>query len=208
MKRVSLSELRSAFSNPTKYVGSFTGKSGSGGPSKYGMFLHAVGELHRTDDLQKAQDYLREKIEGNFTNIADLPDYARRLQVYAREFRQLGNTFVRVRDNVSVPIPNEFNDFVVSGQAARIDLVPSGGYAAWVFVRDVPDWAVDPRLPLMQFAYAGKLGVEIDEVLVGIYDFEFGRHSSQRFTSAQINKARRELRGLLQLLRARFPTTT
>jgi hypothetical protein len=169
------------------------------------MFLHAIGEFHRTDDLQKAQGYLQEKIEDNFTNIADLPDYSRKLQAYAREFWQLGNTFVRVRDNVAVPIPTEFTDFVVSGQAARIDLVPSGGYAAWVFVRDVPDWFLDPRLPLMQFAYAEKLGVSSDEVLVGVYDFEVGRHASQRFTSGQINRARRELRSLLRLLQARFP---
>lgn len=205
MKRVSLSDLRGAFSNPDRYVRDFTGRSGPGGPSKYGMFLHAVGEFHRTGNLREAQDYLEEKIENNFTNIADLPDYLRKLQVYAREFRQLGNTFVKVRDNVAIPIPPEFIDFVVSGQAARIDLVPTGGYAVWVFVRDVPDWSEDPRLPLMQFAYAEKLGVTSDEVLVGVYDFELGTHSSQSFTSPQINRARRQLRDLLRLLKTRFP---
>ena len=205
MKRVPLGDLRTAFSNPQKYARSFTGKSGGGGPSKYGMFLHAVGEFHRTGDLQRAQDYLQEKIEDNFKNIADLPSYSRKLQVYAREFRRLGNTFVRVRDNVVVPIPTEFSDFLVSGQAARVDLVPTGGYGAWIFVRDVTDWYADPRMPLLQFAYAQKLGVDIDEVLVGVYDFEVGQHSSKSFTSAQIMRAQRDLKALLQLLKARFP---
>jgi hypothetical protein len=204
VKRVPLADLRTAFSNPGKYAKTFTGQSGGGGPSKYGMFLHAIGEFHRTNNLQEAQEYLQRTIERNFKNIGDLPDYARKLQVYAREFRQLGNTFVRVRDMVEVPIATEFAEFVVSGQAARFDLVPTGGYAAWVFVRDVPDWRDDPRMPLMQLGYSKKLGVATEEVLVGVYDFDAGAHSTERFSTSQINRARRNLRGLLALLKERF----
>jgi hypothetical protein len=205
MKRVPLSDLRTALSNPQKYAKSFTGKSGGGGPTKYGMFLHAIGEFHRKGDCQSAQDYLREKIENNFRNIADLGDYSTKLQVYAGEFRRIGHTFVRFRDNVTVPIPTEFSDFIVSGQAARVDLVPTGGYAIWIFVRAEPHWREDPRMPLLQLSYAQKLGVQIDEVLVGVYDFEAGQHSSDHFTSAQINKARADLKALLRLLKTRFP---
>jgi hypothetical protein len=166
------------------------------------MFLFSIGEFHRTNDINQAQDYLEEKIVTNFQNVGDLPNYIQKLQVYTREFDRLGNIFVRVRDNITVPIPPQFSNFVVSGQAARIDLVPSGGYAVWVFVRGVTDWQDDPRMPLLQLAYSEKLSAPLDEVTVGVYDFQFAKYSSTRYSQRRINAVNKTLSDLLTL----FPT--
>src|SRR5438552_1604159 len=140
MTRIPLGDLRIALSNPAQYAKSFQPGEGGGGPSKYGMLLFAIGEFHKTNDLKKAQDYLETRITKNFRNVNDLAKYVLWLQLYAREFRALGNNFVNVRDNIAIPLPARFGGLTVSGQAARIDLDPSGGYAVWVFVRDAPDW--------------------------------------------------------------------
>lgn len=203
MTRIPLSDLRAAFANPTNYVKSFRpGKNGRGGPSKYGMFLFSIGEYHKTGDLGKAEEYLEEKIEKNFKNFKDLPEYIRKLQDYAREFRRTENTFVKVRDNVILPTPPKYSDYVVSGQAARIDLLEKGGYGVWLFVRNVADWDRDPRLPLLQGAYADKFGVSPDEVTVGVYDFELTLHSSRQYSEQAIHLANKRLSSLLRLLKA------
>lgn len=205
MKRVPLRDLRAAFRDPRRYAKRFTGERSPRGKSKYSMFLHSIAEFHRNGDLQAAQEYLREKIENNFKDSRDLADYSRKLQVYAIQFRRQGNALVRARDNITVPLPTGFPDFAVSGQAGRIDLVPSGGYAIWVFVRDDPDWRDDPRMPLLEYAYADKLGVPSEEILVGVYDFDVGQYSSGHFTRLQINAARAKLKALLRLLKTQSP---
>jgi hypothetical protein len=198
--RVPLRALRTAFADPARYVRTFKPSRSGGGPSKYGMLLFAVGVFHRTNNDRRAQEYLEEKIVANFEQTDDLTQYSQKLQEYAQQFRALGNIFLRVRDNIAVPIPPRFDSVTVSGQAARVDLVPSGGYAVWVFNRNEPDWQSDPRMPLLQFAYSRKLGVSPDEVRLGAYDFKAATHFSRRYSNAEILDARHQLEYLLNLL--------
>ncbi len=88
----------------------------------------------------------------------------------------------------------------VSGQAARIDLNSKGGYAVWAFVRNVPDWKEDPRMPLLQLAYPKRLGIGIDKVSVGTFDFVLGKHSSTQYSMIRINRAQRALWKLILLI--------
>jgi hypothetical protein len=200
MIRIPLVELKVALSNPSKYAKSFRPGEGGGGPSKYGMLLFAIGEFHKTNDPQKAQEYLDLHITKNFKNVSDLDKYANWLQVYVREFRALGNNFVGVRDNIAMPLPARFSGLTVSGQAARIDLNPAGGYSVWVFVRDEPSWKEDPRMPLLQLAYSQKLGVGLDDVSVGTFDFVAGKHATVRYSRIRVNKTQRALWKLLILI--------
>jgi hypothetical protein len=165
------------------------------------MLLFAIGHFHHTNNVREAQDYLEEKITKNFKIVSDLPTYFQKLQVYAREFKKLGNVFIRVRDNITISTLAQYADIVVSGQAARIDLVPSRGYAVWIFVRDVPDWGLDPRMPLLQLAYSQRLAVNLDEVSVGVYDFIAGGHSARLYSQAEIDTTTRNLLRLLRLFK-------
>jgi hypothetical protein len=200
MTRVLLRDLRVAFANPAAYVRSFRPGKQEGGPSKYGMFLFAIGEYHQSESLADAEKYLEDRFINNFRNIQELPEYVKKLRHYVREFRNTGNIFVRMRDNIVVPLPPRYKEFAVSGQAARIDLIPAGGYGVWIFGRNVPDWKDDPRMPLLQKAYAHKLNVDLGEIIVGIYDFEVGRHASRQYSGTEVETVSKSLRSLLRLL--------
>jgi hypothetical protein len=204
--RIPLRDLKVAFSNPTRFVRSFKPDGSSGGLNKYSMFLHAIGTFHKTNDLAKAQDYLERVVTKNFEDIADLPDYAKRLSIYVREWRRQGNSLVRYRDNIAIPISENYSGFIVSGQAARVDLLLSGGYGVWIFGRNVPDWGDDPRLPLLQYSYAERLDVAMDSINVGIYDFGTGAYATRRYSTREVNAARRNLDVLLGALSVRFPS--
>ena len=201
--RVPLGDLPEAFANPVKYARSFRPGRGGGGPSKYGMFQFAIGEYHKTGDGAEAERYLERVFLKNFSDLKDLPAYRRMLQDYIREFGRTKNAFVKARDNISLPKPAEYSDFIVSGQAARIDLLGSGGYGVWMFVRDLANWERDPRFPLLQFAYAEKLGVPLDEVTVGVYDFGLTKHASRSYGQRAIDGANKNLITILDLLKKR-----
>jgi len=193
-----------ALANPTQYARTFRPGRSNGGPSKYGMFLHAIGVFHKTNNVSRAQDYLEATFTKNFKNISDLPDYAKKLDRYASEWRLLGNSLVRYRDNVSVPVPERFSAFLISGQAARVDLVPPGEYGVWMFIRDQPDWDEDPRMPLLQYTYAQRLNVAMKSIAVGVYDFETGAYATRRFSIREARAELSKLEGLLDTLGRRL----
>jgi hypothetical protein len=168
------------------------------------MFLHAIGVFHKTNNVSRAQDYLEATFTKNFKNISDLPDYAKKLDRYASEWRLLGNSLVRYRDNVSVPVPERFSAFLISGQAARVDLVPPGEYGVWMFIRDQPDWDEDPRMPLLQYTYAQRLNVAMKSIAVGVYDFETGAYATRRFSIREARAELSKLEGLLDTLGRRL----
>jgi hypothetical protein len=203
MTRVPLSDLRAAFANPSAYVKNFKPGVQSGWPSKYGMFLHAIGVFHRSGALVEAQDYLEEKLK-KFKTFSDLPDYARKLDRYAREFRRQGNSLVRYRDNVTIFNPSGSGSLAVTGQASRVDLVRGGGYGVWMFLRDVPDWAQDPKMPLLHATYVESFNVSLRDVSVGVYDFDRGAYETRRYSAAEITKAQRTMNELLKALQSRL----
>jgi hypothetical protein len=129
------------------------------------------------------------------------------LERYVREWRRQGNPLIRYRDNLAIPISKKYSTFTVSGQAARVDLVPSGGYAVWMFGRNALDWEDDPRMPLLQYSYAERLSVGMDSIAVGIYDFETSVYNTRTFSAIEVRAARRSLNELLEALSARFVNT-
>jgi len=202
MIRLPLGDLKTAFHNPQKYAQSFKPASRGGGPSKYGMFLHAIGFFHKTEDLAAAQDYLDEVLTKNFKNIKDLSAFANMLDMYVREWRKQGNTFVRYRDNVTIPVPKKFSALTVSGQAFRIDMIGTEGYGIWMFGRNITDWAEDPKMPLLQYSYAKRLDAPIDSVSVGVYDFDDAAYHSRMYSEREILEARKTLNVVLSAIMA------
>jgi hypothetical protein len=202
MITVPLRDLRVAFLDPAGYVRKVKSSARPAMRStKYGIFRNAVFEFHQKDqNLNQAAAYLEDKFKS-FRSQAELPKYIDWLDVYAKEFKSLDTKVVQTRANVQVPLPDQYAGVRVSGQVARIDLNPSGGYNAWVFVRDEPEWAVDPRMPLLQDVVANKLAAELDEVEVGVYDFVRGKHLVAQFDGLQVKAARKQLINLLRLFR-------
>src|SRR5205814_1725076 len=101
-----------------------------------------------------------------------------------------------------VPVRGAADDFVCSGEVSRIDLVPTGGYAAWFFVQELePDWEEQLRFPIVQGTLARvTLKVPHRELRVGVYDFGKRRTVSRRYSSREIAMATHRLARLVRTL--------
>ena len=102
----------------------------------------------------------------------------------------------QVRPNVSIPLTTRGNaPLSCSGQLGRLDLVPTGGYVAWLFKEDdLGEWEGELRMPLIQQTVAHTLlSVPPSEVQVGVYAFSVRQVALRIFTDREIQEARREL---------------
>lgn len=198
MIKVPLRDLKEALNNPDAYVRK---RKNTTPPimrrSKFMTLRDAALHYHKVGNtLSDAQEYLEEKFKI-FRDQRTLPECSRQLDIYVREFLRLRADVVKTRDNLSLTLPDRYGNFVVSGQASRIDLKPQGGYSIWTFARNDLDWRDDPRMPLLQQAYADKLDASLDEIEVGIYDFVTEKYDSVQFDASAIRSSQRKLFRLL-----------
>lgn len=122
---------------------------------------------------------------------------------YVGEYEARGWVTFRTRMNVSIPLPSWAPaNLSVSGEVARTDLVPSGGYAGWVFLSgDAEGWRNDPRMPLIQEALTQEMNAPTDEVSVGIYALRERSVELTRYSATEIEATRSSLEELLRQLR-------
>ena len=71
---------------------------------------------------------------------------------YLDKYWALGWPKALTRLNLNIPVPPRVPaDLSLSGQVARVDFVPSGGYAGWIFVSGTAaGWRQGLRMPLVQ----------------------------------------------------------
>ena len=132
--------------------------------------------------------------KGNVECLEQLGDYV-------SEFTALGTTVAKVRDRVKVVLPEEYAEYPITGEVARSDLHPAGGYRAWLLTNRTEDWRDEVRFPLLQGACAAQLGVDVDEVVPGVYDFSRRSYTELRFSKNEILAARRKLTKFLDELK-------
>jgi hypothetical protein len=82
-----------------------------------------------------------------------------------------------------------------SGQLGRLDLVPAGGYVAWLFRKgELGDWERELRMPLIQGIVSDSLlRVPASEVQVGVYAIAAKEVALRTFADSEIKDARSEL---------------
>ena len=121
------------------------------------------------------------------------------LNLYVDAYQASGNTIASLGTRIGITIDP---DFQLTGEIPRIDLVPSGGYAVWLFSRTTNQWRDELRMPIIQYYFAQTLGVDISSVSVGFYFFSAARYDSYQYSDTTIEAARRECRSLGAILRA------
>src|SRR5690606_16068933 len=86
------------------------------------------------------------------------------------------------RMRIQVSLPNWApEDLRCSGEIPRVDIVPGGGYAAWLMKsHEPPAWEQQLQMPLIQGTIAQLLKAPAEEVQVGIYSFQ------ERFAASRI----------------------
>jgi hypothetical protein len=122
------------------------------------------------------------------------------LNRYADAFTKLGNRVFKIRDCLSLSLPEAISRVInLTAQIFRLDLTLNG-YAVWLFAKEPSNLRSELRLPLIQEAYSKKLSASLDEITVGVYDFATANYESYSFTQREINKATSELGELVERL--------
>ena len=198
-----LRELDEADADPTGYRARLYGPPRQAqGSVYYNALRNAIFNFHKPRwNAAQAERYLEERPAG-------APNAARRAEAldhfhwYLEQYRALGWPTALTRLNLSIPLPPWApTDLSLSGQVARVDFAPSGGYAGWIFVSGTArGWRQGLRMPLVQEALAQEMNVTTDEITVGIYAFRDRTVEHTSFTENEVAAAHTSLEVLLQRL--------
>ncbi len=153
------------------------GNKSGGGNSRAGSLLQAIGRYHRLrDDTQEASAYLDHRLEA-FREGRENEETRSQLDWYIGEWegrKSEGWLWTKLDLDVAVPCPLWVrDDFRCTGRISRFDVVPGGGYAAWVLTQTAAAERLGSIEPLLiQAAVANHLNVPTTDVRVGLYGFK------------------------------------
>lgn len=171
-----------------------------GGRSKFQRWQDAVGRYHaKGDNLSEAEKYLESsfsRLADNALNKRDLIKYTEHLVAYEHDYKSLNVEPVGYRMGFSL---DTTLDHIISGQLSRIDVNTStAGYNAYSFEKELTDWESELRFPLIQKVVSDYFSCPIEEVAVGIYHLNNGKHFNNIFTANEIHDAVEELSNILK----------
>jgi len=170
-------------------------------PSYFSALRDAVFEFHKPGrTLPDALSYLEERLD-RFSSRRRATDVVDQFAWYVAEFANRGLVTFHTRLNIRVSLPSWAPpDLVCSGQIARVDIVPTGGYAAWLFRAKEPGaWSTRLQMPLMQRTIATSvLGAPLPEVSIGVISFKERLIESRTYTLSEVDSAFDELEHILR----------
>jgi hypothetical protein len=203
--RLRFSDLDEARRDPR----AFRRKLGAGatqagfGPSYFSTLRDALFRYHSHNrDVQDASAYLERRL-SRFKDDSSRERYMDHFFWYVNEYDALGWPTFRIKQRVTIPLPHARSpDSTCSGEVSRLDIVPTDGFAAWLFRKDAdPDWRNQLHLRLLQDSVArAVLHTQTQQVRIGIYAFEARQAYSTTFSPDDIQDAFRELAHLIAIL--------
>ena len=200
--KIPLRELEQVRQDPQAYLRKRERPKGNDffGKSKYRTLQRAAFYYHDTKgDLDKAKEYLQNAYD-KFKDKRSLKDDFEKLENYAAAFENLGNSVFKVRDRLTLILPEGISrELSITAEIPRLDLT-SAGYAVWMFSKEPASLKGELRFPLIQDTYSKKLSAALDEVTVGVYDFATSSYETYAFTQREINRAIAELQQLVERL--------
>lgn len=201
--RLPLRELEEANADTARYRAKLYGPARQAQGSIYFNTLrNAIFNFHKPQwTAAQAASYLEYRL-ANAANASRKAEVSDQFRWYVGEYEALGWTTFLTRLNVDIPFPSRAPaDLSISGEIARVDLVPSGGYAGWIFVSgDAQGWRQGLRMPLSQEALAREMNVTTDEIIVGVYAFKSRSAEHTSYSAAELKARRSSLEQLLRRL--------
>jgi len=203
--RLALGAIEEALVNPA----AFRARADAGEQTQFGYtyasaLRNAIYRYHSTGDREDAAEYLEATIQKSkkLRSTKRRSETIDQLDWYVEQHAALGWPTFDTRVRISIPVPPRAAvSLTCTGEVGRIDMVPRGGYAAWLFASSVrPEWRYELRLPLLQVALAATLGVPNNEIQVGIYDFYARVVLSTTYPDSAIRAARRRFNRLVSNL--------
>lgn len=204
--RISFRELNEAILHPRSFRRKLRGPQGP--PpifrySYYNVLLNAIFHFHNChNDPNQGDDYLVEKLNV-FKNDLRKETVSDHFHWYVEEYLSRQVTTFEVRQNIRIipEIPLKEN-ITISGQIGRIDIVPAGGYIAWLFRnREPSNWISEFSMPLIQYELSNRiLRVPSDEIRIGIYSFTERFIDQHCYSSQELRNAKQNFERLLKVL--------
>ena len=194
--KLALGKIEDALTNPA----AFRARADAGDDDRRGYtyasaLRHAIYRYHNSMDRDDAVEYL----EATIQNSQKLKSTHRRAETvdqldwYIDQHTALAWPTFDTRVRVRIPVPLRARaSLICTGEVGRIDMVPAGGYAAWLFASNVSAaWQNELRFPLLQGVLADEtLAVPSDEIRVGLYDFSSRAVHSATYGAKDIASAR------------------
>lgn len=142
---------------------------------------------HLDYDEDSALNYLNQRYEKNFISNTRLPGLQVAFRQYCLGYLESGSQFVRKKLRMALELGSGVQ---LTGEIARLDIVPGGGYRAWLFAEREFDWRRQDRMPLIQAWVADYMNAPGADVDVGFYFFESGSYQRASYSDAEIAAAR------------------
>lgn len=200
MPRLPLGDLETALRDPISYRNKINAARDSGfGKSYFGFLRFAIFKYHTANDFVGSRRYLEENLDS-FKSTTRRIETLEQFEWYVEEYIGRGWLTFRTRLRIQVRLPNWVPvDLRCSGEIPRVDVIPQGGYAAWLMKSREPEgWEQQLRMPLIQDTVALLLNVPIEEVQVGIYSFVEKFVASRVYTGREIQGSYSTLANLLK----------
>lgn len=202
--RLPLRELEEANADPAGYRAKLYGPPRQAQGSIYFNTLrNAIFNFHKPQwTAAQAESYLEDRL-ASAANPSKKAEVSDQFRWYVSEYETLGWTKFLTRLTVDISLPAHAPaDLAISGQIARVDLVPSGGYAGWRLLSgDGRGWRRELRMPLSQEALARKMNVPIDEIIVGVYAFRSRSVEHASYSATEVREAHLSLERIVERLR-------
>ena len=202
MARLPLRDIEEALRNPAAYRQKLMLSPGSSyGPTYFGALRDAIFKFHKTNrNVVEARAYLQTRL-NRFMDRMRCAEIIDQFEWYIDEHGQRGWLTFETRLRISIPLPRRVRPILFcSGEVPRIDIVPSGGYAAWLMQSRTPkNWDRELRMPLVQGALArGALRAPSSEISVGVYGFQDQFVDLRSYSQTEIDQAYSDLDSLLK----------
>ncbi|MBA2272208.1 MAG: hypothetical protein H0W20_16685 [Chthoniobacterales bacterium] len=202
---LSFSQLESARRNPAKFGASQTG-SGFYNSNNFRTYLIAsINRFHRGDTKEQVLEYFEERCRAKLTLLnyfeTRLNHYKDVIAGYCDGFGADGSVFVETNKKTALVVANH----ILKGRIDRFDLRVPAGYRLTAAQLREGDWQSELRWPLIQRAIATELNCPSDEVEVGTFCFETGRHEHRVFSDSEIDEAQAEAEAVLTTVAIHLP---
>jgi hypothetical protein len=192
MLRIPLNALEEARKNPKAFRTLIENPDGKGrNPSYFSALRYSIMNFHKWQDPIRARGDLEGRLE-KFKDQRKCIEIMDQYEWYVLEYRSRGWRTFSTLMNIEVSLPDWVSRQVkCTGQVSRIDLVPTGGFAAWLLRSKNPaGWENDIQMALIQESIANVMNAPMDEIRVGIYSFNERYIDSRIFSRTDIDRAR------------------
>lgn len=201
--RLSFRDLNEAFVHPRKFKKKL--REPQGPPpifkySYYNVLINSIYHFHNCqNDPTEGDEYLIDKL-SSFKNEVRKEIIYDQFRWYIEDYINKNITTFEVRQNIKIipEIPIKAG-VRISGQINRLDILPSGGYIAWLFRnRNYDGWKEEFCMPLIQYALANQiLNVPSDDISIGIYSFTEEYIDQHCYSQVNIQDAKSNFEKLL-----------